>query len=113
MSVKLYLDTYEDEFFVAEGLMSQRWNGWQIPFFTKKQAFATWEKLGRLDCTGATYTYDDAADEFVYDFEGQISRYGKTRIKRIVGKNDFSYDGYSLGGQEWCWTIDNGDIEVE
>ena len=113
MSVKLYLDTYEDEFFVAESLMSQRWNGWAIPFFTKKQALAAWEKFDRLDCTGARYYYDDTADEFVYEFEGEVSRYAPTRIMRKIGDNDYSYNGYSLGGQEWCWTLDNGDIEVE
>ena len=113
MSVKLYLDVYEGEFFVAESLMGQRWNGWAIPFFTKKQSLAVWEKLSRVDGSGAKYYYDDVSDEFVYDFEGEVSRYASTRIIRRIGQNDYSYDGYSLGGQEWCWTLDNGDIEVE
>lgn len=113
MSVKLYLDSYEGEFFVAESLMGQRWNGWAIPFFTKSQSVAVWEKLGRLDASGAKYYYDDTADEFVYEFEGQVSRYYSTRIIRRIGDKDCSYDGYSLGGQEWCWTLDNGEVNID
>jgi hypothetical protein len=113
VSVKVHLDAYLGEFFIAESLMGQRWNGWAIPFFTKKQSLAAWEKFSRIDDSGATYTYDEENDEFLYEFEGEVSRYPSTRIIRRVGQGDFSYDGYSLGGWEWCWTLDNGEMEVE
>jgi hypothetical protein len=112
MSVKLYIDCYEKEFFVAESLMAATWNGWAIPYFTKSQAVATWDKLSRLDSNGK-YFYDDVADEFVYDFEGELFRYPSTRIIRRVGDKDCSYDGYSLGGQQWCWTVDDGEVEID
>lgn len=115
MAVKLYIDAFPNDFFVAEGVLSGRWNGWVVPYFTKSQAHEVWEKMSRSDDWSGpgAYGYDEEKDEFFYESEGERSTYGRTRIRREIGDVDYSYDAYSLGGHEWCWTFDDGEVTVE
>lgn len=115
MAVKLYIDAFPNDFFVAEAVSSQRWNGWVVPYFTKSQAEAAWAKMSAYDYwSGAgAYGYDEEKDEFFYESEGERSTYGRIRIRRDIGENDYSFNAYSLGGDEWCWTFDDGEVTVD
>lgn len=112
MAVQVFLDAF-DGGFVAEGLMGERWNGWQVPLFTKSQAHKAWSRMSEQDSWGGAYGYDEEGDFFFWESEGQRSEYGPIHIRREVGDKDFSYTAYSLGGWEWTWVLDNGEMEIE
>jgi hypothetical protein len=97
--VRFYLDGFEGTF---EGYtFGQRWNGWQVPYFTKEVGQAIMDEMNNDE--GNTAVYDEERDMFV------VSNTYDDGTEEFPGM-DIAGDGeilhlYPIGSGSWVWDI--------